>query len=200
MSKPPDVVMRRQIERKYCRCDESAFVIDWYKGISDCTQKPVHPRWCYFHLWFTCVIYQAPPKKPRFIRQRILAVTESIAIRQHQPVLCLLKQLLQFIWIPWPQVINIDLMQIQNRNHHLVTWQFCPIEQLINQIWTVYELVYGLSVFCLFNLIIVMIWWRNRNQLCVIHWFNSNLFKNLRWSIPSFIINVYKLELIYRKA
>ena len=67
------------------------------------------------------VIYQAPLNQPKFIRQRILAAAESIAIRQRQPVLCLQKQFVQSLCLPWPQVTNVDLMQTQNTNHNSVT-------------------------------------------------------------------------------
>ena len=50
------------------------------------------------------VIYKAPLNQPKFTRQRILAAAESIAIRQRQPVLCLQKQFVQSLCLPWPQV------------------------------------------------------------------------------------------------
>jgi hypothetical protein len=52
------------------------------------------------------IIYRAPFSHSRPLRQRSLNIAESVAIRLHNPPLCVQKQLVHTLLLPWPNCEN----------------------------------------------------------------------------------------------
>lgn len=53
------------------------------------------------------IVYRVPPNQPRAVRERILSIAESIAIRLRNPVLCAQKQFTHTLKLSWPRVTAI---------------------------------------------------------------------------------------------
>ena len=69
------------------------------------------------------VIYRVPPNPSKFLRKRILAAAEAIAIRLFDPSLCRQKRLAQSLSLPWPEVNpTVSLSHTQR----LTPTQTCP--------------------------------------------------------------------------
>jgi hypothetical protein len=52
------------------------------------------------------VIYRVPRSRSRWLRQRCLNIAEAVAIRLHNPPLCVQKQLAHPLLLPWPSCHN----------------------------------------------------------------------------------------------